>query len=508
MRPSILHRIKAAIAAGIDPRRVDNSNWDFESSYARRRPGAQLQSSDADANYGTRESMMSDARDLCRIFGVTKRILRQYANYTVGTCEVDFNTGNDSWDEAAEQYWRDISNVIDARGRLHLRGMAKLAIRSMVRDGDVAFIKAKLGDIPQLIPVEADRIRTNLSLNCDSDDTVIGGVTVDGIGRPQSYRVWDRSLTMRFKNPKQIAAGQVLHMLDPDRFDGVRGITHFAGAALNHMRDIKEIVEAEKRGVKVGSKLAMLIKKLAGGPMPAGINLFGQKGDQTGNRYTEEIPDGVIKYLLPGEDVQAFQSNRPSAAWTGFMEWLIREIAVALDLPYGWVWTMSGLTGPAVRLESKQAENTFNHIIELLEFQFLNPLCAWVITDAMENKRMDWNPFWYQFSFQRPSHPSIDIGRESKADLEEHARGWTSGSAASAARGTNYFRNIRQKAREYRYVLDTAKEFDVPPEVLSDLAGQKPAAAPMPPPPPNVTSPEDADAPEEETDEKTEPETT
>lgn len=456
----------------------NNRTEGWETSLSRARPSSSLVSNDQEYNYGNREKMMAEARALCQTFGIASNILGKYANYCVGSCEVDFNTGNPDWDELAEETVRQLFETIDVSGENNLAGMAKMGIKSKKRDGDVGFIKTLDNGFPQIQAIEADRIRANpFPFNSDFDKTFIGGVKVGRTGRPLSFKVWERQLYMGFENPREIEASSFIFLKEKSRFDGIRGVTAFERGALNHMRDIKEIIAAEKKAVKVAGKWAVLIKRFAGGKPVSSVNLFGPKTDGTGNNYSEEVQDGLIKYLLPGEDASSFQSNRPSPTFQGFLEFLIRDIAVSLELPVGFVWSLLGLTGPSVRLESKQAEKTFQAEIEQLERTFLNPLCAWVITWAMmESKRLPFNPYWYKFEFNRPSHPSIDVGRESKADLDELAACVTSEVDLSAERGRNAFRTLKKKARFAQAVLATAKEFGVPVEMLKEPPKQQPPA--------------------------------
>jgi capsid protein len=447
---------------------AENSAFDMDETTARRRKpfGHGNRSQDDDLNHGTREQLIHEARDLCQTFGLASRILRQYANYCVGTCEIDFNSGDPEWDREAEDYWKTASLSIDISGRFNLRGMTRMALIAMIRDGDIGFLKTVENGFPQLQAIEADRIRSSeMPINVDSEKDFIGGVKIDRVGRPRSFRVFERKLHHGYENPTDVNARDFILLRDPDRFDGVRGVTHFARGALNNLRDLKEILEAEKKGVKVNSRIALLIKKMAGGLPSSGVTLFGTKGDGSGTRYTEEIPDGLIKYLLPGEDAVSFASNRPSPAFTGFIEYIIRDIAISLDLPFGFVWQMLG-TGPAVRLESKQAERTFQAKIDVLEWTLLNPVAVWCITWGMENGMLRFNPNWYKFEFTRPSHPSIDVGRESTADLSEHERGLITGADITQQRAKNIFKTIEQKAKEAQWAIKMAEKYEVPIEMV------------------------------------------
>lgn len=470
LRKSIATSLASFLVRNAEPVRITAAECDgrtegWERDLNRRRPVSRLISEDEEYNYGHREEMMAEARALCQTHGICTSLLGKFANYCVGNCEVSFSTGDPKWDEMAENVVREQFKLIDASGRHDMVSMAKLAIKSVVRDGDIGFAKVlEPGLWPQLQAIEADRIRNDSTpFAPDSDKRWIGGVRALTNGRAVAYRVWDRMMTHGFENPREIPAEAFIHLKNPHRFDGTRGLTWFARGTLNHARDIKEILNAEKKAVKVNSRFALFWSKVSGNKSTGLTNLFGTRSDGAGNIYTEELQDGMIGYGVPGEQIQAHTYNRPSPTWQGFMEFIIRDIAVSLELPIGFVWAIMGVTGPGVRLESKQAEKTFFATIEWLERGLLNPVTGWIINWAMnEGRRLPFNPFWYRFDFQRPAHPSIDVGRESKADLDEMDRGITSEIALASERGKNAYKTIDQRIRFAKYVLERCEEEDVP----------------------------------------------
>lgn len=448
--------------------------YDDDGLYARRWHTRRLTSTDDDAKGGTREEIISLSRDLRRKFGIAGHVLRKYGRYCVGSCEVDFQSGNPSWDEQAEAFWSNHCRLIDFAGRSDMRSLARIGLASTVGDGDCGFIKRLDNGLPQLQAIEADRIRDDNAFSnpIEKQPRYKQGVRVDKNGNAVAYRVWDRDGGGGFKDPQEIPASAMILLVDPERFDGLRGLSHFSRGALNRLRDMKEITAAEIKSVKLSSKLALIVKKALGGQPRSAVNIFGTgvTGENGKEQAGEDIPDGMIKYLLPNEDAMAFESGRPHPNVLGFLEWLIREISISLDLPYSIVWSMSGLPGPAVRSEMKSAERTFSEKTDLIERVLLEPTCAWVTNWAMQNGRLPFNPNWFKFSFHRPPSLTIDVGRESAANLAEHLRGVLTGSEICQDRGKTFDATIRQKAREARTALDVAAEFNVPVEMVMNFA--------------------------------------
>ena len=72
-----------------------------------------------------------------------------------------------------------------------------------------------------------------------------------------------------------------------------------------------------------------------------------------------QMQSGEIPVLRKGETLTAFQGNRPSTTFQGFLEFLVREFAVGLGLPYEFIWNPQQLTGPSQRFVMGKAQRKF-----------------------------------------------------------------------------------------------------------------------------------------------------
>jgi len=136
-------------------------HWEgHENSRRRGQRTIRLVSNDTDLNFGTREGIMSEARDLCQKFPICNSFLDKFASYCVHPqLKVQYFTDDDEWNEAAERNWQTFVANADFQGNHTLTAMARLAVKSMKRDGDVFFIKTIDNGFPKLQAVEADRNR-------------------------------------------------------------------------------------------------------------------------------------------------------------------------------------------------------------------------------------------------------------------------------------------------------------------------------------------------------------
>lgn len=441
---------------------------DMASSRNRKSRGLVQRSQDGTLDLGVREHMLSAARTLCQIQGIGKAVLRNYSHYTVGSCCPKWTTSDEAWNDAVNEAARLWMSQCHARGQHGLRTLVQLAVKGMVRDGDILVEKMLPDGFPMIDLIEADRVTANVSgINVDIDGR-IGGIDLDDNGRAIGYHVCERTRYGSFKNHRVIPATSILHILDTDRVDSVRGVTHFSSAIYN-IFDFDETFEAEKMAQKTASKIALIIKNSLG---RAESPLLGpDSGTDTnalGNTVTTEaIGDGAIKYQMIGDSVEALKSERPGNGWFQMCEMIIRQISISLGLPYEFVWNMSGLTGPAVRMTTKLADRNFRHTMSIVEDRLLGPLFSWWINVEMNAGRIPFNAEWPRFSFKRPVMASIDAQRESKADLEEWNAGLLSGQDICEQIGQDVYENQEQKAREYAHAMELSKRFNVPIDAIT-----------------------------------------
>jgi hypothetical protein len=176
---------------------------------------------------------------------------------------------------------------------------------------------------------------------------------------------------------------------------------------------------------------------------------------------------------------------------------------------------MAGLTGPSVRMTSKQAERTFKAEQDDLEEAFYNRVIGRWLANEVAGGRIDWVEGAEMWKVKRPSHPSIDAGRESAANLAERQAGVMRGGDIAVERGTDIDEVHAEIERESDDKLVRAKRLaekhDVPIGVALSLMGggaaaemirEQPDNDKQPPPPFGRRDDDDEqEDPDEETDE-------
>ena len=461
--------------AGIGVKMLSGEWEGGESSRFRQLRSTRLVAQDTDLNNGTREALMSEARNLCQNFPVAGAILERFADYCVHpSAKVKFFTTDSDWNEAAADYWANWTRTCDAQGDMTFQQMLRVGIKSMKRDGDVFFHKEsdEIGT-PKLRAVEGDRVTTESGFlspayylaQASNQAREVGGVMVDARGRKVGYTVCDRNGFGGFVNPHKIVAGEIFHYYSPSRFEAYRGVTAFH-TVLNDFRDLKETHDAEKVAAKLASFQTILERNASGAAKGPQAFAEGTEDNAENVQKLEEVAPGLKRYMAQGEDLTMFMSERPSEGWRWFIAHLIRGAAIGLHLPYEFVWDMSGLNGTSVRLASKQAERTFAAEMDNLELRVIDPTVAWVISSAMESGRLPRNAEWYFYKAQRPAHPTVDAGRESAANINELNAGVRTEDSICEEQGNDGYDVRVARAGEVKHRLALAREIvEANPEI-------------------------------------------
>jgi capsid protein len=285
---------------------------------------------------------------------------------------------------------------------------------------------------------------------------------------PVSYRVFERSVNGQYQNPRDIPAAAFLHFFDPFRFDQYRGITAFHACA-NTLLDIYEILDFEKQAVKWASSMAGVVTNETGSDQ-SGYSFDETSSDANRNPLRlQSVEAATVQYLAKGEDIKTFMSDRPSVTFQGFIQALYREVALSLNLPYGFVYDLSNLSGPTARLESAQAQRAFHRWQQLLEDKMLNKIKNRFLSEGLAAGEIPNIKTWNQGKWMFPAHPTIDVGRESQANLAENKQGLKTAADIYAEQGKDWEEEQEQLATEAANLMRLAKEKDVPIDMIQML---------------------------------------
>ena len=442
-------RAKAALDVG---ERVGFWRVGAQSSTNRKASGQTLDQPDSSRNHTDRVTLIREARWLEENSSVVKSILRKYRTFSVGRLQYVARTSNEAVNKQIGAYVERWMANADASQRHHFRTLAGLGVTSMKRDGDIGFIvlEEPMTPLEQMMMVspiriqaiEADRIgsivnREGLDTRpfkpLKKNEQDFSGVVVNGAGKPIRYRIYNRSRTGETMTPAlEVPAQDFLHLFDPTRLDSYRGFSVF-DAAVTDIKDLMEILACEKMSVKMLSSISGVVNN-SDGSADQDVSLDISHDYNPDADRLKKIEPGTIEYLAEGESFNPVESNRPSPTFNGFLDSLIRNCGMATNLPFGFIYSWAG-QGTAVRMEAAQAAREFEMTQLTLEEKLLNPLVRRVIARGMQLGHIPTVPDFDSGEWRYPAKVTADVGRESKALIDETMAGIISKTQIAADRG-------------------------------------------------------------------------
>ena len=110
---------------------------------------------------------------------------------------------------------------------------------------------------------------------------------------------------------------------------------------------------------------------------------------------TVQMEPGKILRLTQGEDVTFSPgTNRPNGAFMNLVQVMVREMAMGLNMPYGFLYDMSTFGGHASRIEIAQAQRGIRRFQKLLKEQALDPVRNAVLGLGISEGIIPPHPAW------------------------------------------------------------------------------------------------------------------
>ena len=432
----------------------------------RARPQAR-QNMPAEQIGGTTEriQLMNRARDLDDNFSTVRAILTHFVIHTAGSLAYQARTGDTGLDQQVEAYLRDWFRNCDITGRHSLQNLTQLIFRSVLVDGDCGVLVTRQGGELKLQTVTADRIGKDTDLD-SLDPFYFGGITIDGVGRPVSYRVFSRDKFGIYRDPEDINADMFCHVANFTRPDEYRGRSALA-AILDDAQDVSDLIEYEKLAARWASSQAGVIKTEYGADEEMASVLRGDR-DQFGNdTKLTALEPGRVNYLNTGESMEMFKSgDRPAAAFANFVQYLENRMCRAMGTSAR-VMLDRPSAGPEARKDLRQAERTFDFWRGQMETQMLNKVVRLALLDAAARGILPTNPEVVRGEWQWPGSVSIDAGRDARADIELWRMGLATAAELYGEAGHDWQASMRQRAKEAAYIRELSVEMDVTPAEIS-----------------------------------------
>lgn len=432
----VLSNFKRGIEAGIKA-----FSWGFSNHYEgasisgnnQITIGGRAQDYNFDLDEWTMENLTTISRALYDNVGFIHGAVNENARYTVGEGIIPLSNAEDQIIAAEHnEYFDAWCKIPEVTQQWDFRKVMEITSKAVDVDGVVGFVLTETpSGFPQIQAIAGHRIRSE-----QGNDEYCNGVKLSSLGRPVAFSI--RSTGIEGWTYTRIPASSFVLVADVDRFGGVISPSALTPAIVN-LRDKKDILTYEKLGVKIGSALGVKLK--TANTNQSGPGLFGIQEtvtDSTGAaKVFETISGGAIVQLGHGDDIETFSSTRPSAAFTGFLAYLDRDVAAGLDLPVEFIWDPTALGGTAQRFVMVKAQKRFEERQRMLK-RPIETIRNYVIAKGIDRGDIRPAKGWYKVRWQMPSKISVDVGREAQSNREDFFAGLRTMQEDFGERGINW----------------------------------------------------------------------
>jgi len=402
-------------------------------------------------------------------FGEVRGAIRDVARYSVGSGIRPVSLAPDVEESKAyEDFFSQWADNCDLRGEYNFWKIQRLASVRMDIDGDLGFnLVSGKRDWPFLQPIEGHQIAGEAN-----DENNFDGVRIS----PATQRAAAYSIRTKDGGFKPIPASNFIMVYDPDRVAQYRGVSALQHA-ITEIWDTSEILDFEKVGVKIRSAIGAVIKTQSGDDDDAQA-LIGAENTavKTGDVPWQTFEAGMIPRLHTDEDIQEIGGNSPSTTFNGFIELLMRRVALGYGLPLEFIWDLSKAGGASQRAVLAKSQRVFDERFDVLK-RFNNRVWAWVIAKGIKRKDLKATDCWWKAKWQQPKKITVDVGREAKEAREDVKLGLKTFQDEAGERGQDWRQNRNQTEIETRDLLERAwglaSEFGISTETALSLLSQR-----------------------------------
>jgi lambda family phage portal protein len=254
----------------------------------------------------------------------------------------------DNWEANTEREWRlfweskdcDITRISNGNA------LTRLVYRQAKENGDVFILlpRKKIDGRPydlRLQVIEADRV-CNPQWVQDTA-TLAGGIETDKAGAPVKYHILQDhpGTTKRNKGQKwesipafgkQTGLHNIIHLYGIDRPGQSRGVPDLA-PVIELLKTLGSYTESEASAALISSFFTVFIESETGDPTFDLSDMEDETGADADDEDYKLAPAQVIG-LAPGEKVHDSNPGRPNTSFDPFVQAILRQIGVALELPF------------------------------------------------------------------------------------------------------------------------------------------------------------------------------
>lgn len=387
--------------------------------------------------------------------------------------------------EFEREFWRWAGRKgCDAALKVNFAAMQRLVLRAALESGDVFVIRRMLergGFLysTSLQVIEADRVVNPRGVPDRAD--CHGGVQRDNAGAAAGYHIlkahpgdrWmntDRHDTAYLKAYADNGEWMVLHIMLMDRPEQTRGIPYLA-TVIDALRDLTRYAEAEIAAAVVSALFTVFVTSQDGDSSIPVSNAPRAAADQE----KVELGNGSIVDLAANEKVEFANPSRPNQAFDPFVLSILRQIGVALEIPFEILVKHFTASYSAAQAALLEAWKFFRTMREWFVGEFCQPAYEALIFEAVASGIIDAPGFftdpvlrdaYLQTEWTGPPRGMIDQLKEAKAAEIMEDRGWKTGQEITAEMtGGDWDVKHRRRVKEDKMRRESGLT-NTPPEPL------------------------------------------
>lgn len=300
-----------------------------------------------------------------------------------------------AWERDAARLWWLFAGRIgcDIGARHTFASLTDQVFREVLSGGDVAVLRRYE---PQPLDAFGLKLQVMEAARVSTPDGMVeteflrAGVKLDRSGKALSLFVADQYPNERYQNgratqwaevPMRTARGEplCLHVFRQTRPEQVRGVPYLAPVIL-HLKQLARYSNSELMAAVISSMFTVFVKNAMGSEGLADID----PDDPNPVPPTQyKIGHGATVDLAEGEDVTFANPMRPNAQFDPFVQAIVRQIGVALGIPFEVLIKHFTASYSAARAALIQAWQTFLTRRSWLVSSFCQPVYEWVLDEAI-----------------------------------------------------------------------------------------------------------------------------
>lgn len=262
--------------------------------------------------------------------------------------------------------------------------------------GIVAIVPGIGGSITSTIPTSQQVADPSKYNGATPGNRIVGGVEIDQVGAPVAYHIATQhpgdvaAASLKWNRVKAFGEStgrrNVLHLFPKERPGQNRGVP-FLAPVIEPLKQLDRYTEAELMAAVVSGMFTVFVKTEGGDGINPGPAVGGSL--LASDKKAVGMGNGAIVDLVPGESVEFANPGRPNTAYDGFVESILRQIGVALGLPFEVLIKHFTASYSAARAALLQAWQVFRLRRDFMATQFCQPIYEAFLEEAIASGRVD-----------------------------------------------------------------------------------------------------------------------